>query len=197
MSEGEWRQQWPCIMGSDCLPFGHEAKVSAALNVIDTNAGGNATREPPNDHLGLVGGREWQFRCLSEVVVHLRCVNYRLAFWRSLRRTDTAAAFLTLSLLFSLPYVTITMSVNPKAKRLVLTGAVTFITIAGTLYGAGVKTEKEVSQVRTIRTSVLSWYLKANCIDPDCPKDPRGDIRRTNRLSPEYSGKPSGQEGAR
>ncbi|KAL2820051.1 hypothetical protein BJX63DRAFT_428376 [Aspergillus granulosus] len=33
-----------------------------------------------------------------------------------------------------------------KIKRLVLTGAVTAITIAGTLYGAGLKTEKEVAQ---------------------------------------------------
>ncbi|KAL3460622.1 hypothetical protein BJX64DRAFT_290100 [Aspergillus heterothallicus] len=33
-----------------------------------------------------------------------------------------------------------------KFKRLVLTGAVTCITIAGTLYGAGLKTEKEVAQ---------------------------------------------------
>jgi hypothetical protein len=37
---------------------------------------------------------------------------------------------------------------NPlKIKRLVLTAAVTSITIAGTLYGAGMKTEKEVTQV--------------------------------------------------
>ncbi|KAL4924032.1 uncharacterized protein BDV17DRAFT_295845 [Aspergillus undulatus] len=36
---------------------------------------------------------------------------------------------------------------NPqKVKRLVLTGAVTAITIAGTLYGAGLKTEQEVAQ---------------------------------------------------
>ncbi|KAB8075640.1 hypothetical protein BDV29DRAFT_155442 [Aspergillus leporis] len=36
---------------------------------------------------------------------------------------------------------------NPlKIKRLVLTAAVTSITIAGTLYGAGMKTEKEVTQ---------------------------------------------------
>ncbi|KAL2795928.1 hypothetical protein BJX62DRAFT_235198 [Aspergillus germanicus] len=33
-----------------------------------------------------------------------------------------------------------------KFKRLVLTGAVTVITIAGTLYGAGLKTEQEVAQ---------------------------------------------------
>ncbi|KAL2830262.1 hypothetical protein BDW59DRAFT_158591 [Aspergillus cavernicola] len=33
-----------------------------------------------------------------------------------------------------------------KVKRFVLAGAVTTITIAGTLYGAGLKTEKEVSQ---------------------------------------------------
>ncbi|KAL2846219.1 hypothetical protein BJX68DRAFT_268701 [Aspergillus pseudodeflectus] len=33
-----------------------------------------------------------------------------------------------------------------KFRRLVLTGAVTAITIAGTLYGAGLKTEKEVAQ---------------------------------------------------
>jgi hypothetical protein len=39
------------------------------------------------------------------------------------------------------------MASNPKVKRLVMTGAVTAITIAGTLYGAGIKTEKEVTQV--------------------------------------------------
>ncbi|RDW72568.1 uncharacterized protein DSM5745_07740 [Aspergillus mulundensis] len=33
-----------------------------------------------------------------------------------------------------------------KFKKLVLTGAVTAITIAGTLYGAGLKTQQEVSQ---------------------------------------------------
>ncbi|KAI9369412.1 hypothetical protein BJX61DRAFT_545596 [Aspergillus egyptiacus] len=33
-----------------------------------------------------------------------------------------------------------------KVKRLILTGAVTAITIAGTLYGAGLKTEQEASQ---------------------------------------------------
>ncbi|KAL6239523.1 hypothetical protein BDW75DRAFT_236433 [Aspergillus navahoensis] len=33
-----------------------------------------------------------------------------------------------------------------KVKRLVLTGAVTAVTIAGTLYGAGLKTQQEVSQ---------------------------------------------------
>lgn len=35
-----------------------------------------------------------------------------------------------------------------KVKRLVLAGAVTATTIAGTLYGAGIKTEREVTQVR-------------------------------------------------
>ncbi|KAL4805865.1 hypothetical protein BDV18DRAFT_140034 [Aspergillus unguis] len=33
-----------------------------------------------------------------------------------------------------------------KFKKVVLTGAVTAITIAGTLYGAGIKTEQEVAQ---------------------------------------------------
>ncbi|KAL4758615.1 uncharacterized protein BDW70DRAFT_162412 [Aspergillus foveolatus] len=33
-----------------------------------------------------------------------------------------------------------------KVKKLVLTGAVTAVTIAGTLYGAGLKTQQEVSQ---------------------------------------------------
>lgn len=36
---------------------------------------------------------------------------------------------------------------TPNAKRVVLTGAVTAITIAGTLYGAGIKTNQEVAQV--------------------------------------------------
>ncbi|KAJ5092526.1 hypothetical protein NUU61_007396 [Penicillium alfredii] len=34
----------------------------------------------------------------------------------------------------------------PNARRLVLTAAVTSITIAGTLYGAGLKTNKEISE---------------------------------------------------
>ncbi|KAL4989416.1 hypothetical protein BDW68DRAFT_156735 [Aspergillus falconensis] len=33
-----------------------------------------------------------------------------------------------------------------KVKKLILTGAVTAVTIAGTLYGAGLKTQQEVSQ---------------------------------------------------
>ncbi|KAL4993363.1 hypothetical protein BDV10DRAFT_27290 [Aspergillus recurvatus] len=33
-----------------------------------------------------------------------------------------------------------------KVKKIVLTGAVTAVTIAGTLYGAGLKTQQEVSQ---------------------------------------------------
>ncbi|CBF78120.1 uncharacterized protein ANIA_11630 [Aspergillus nidulans FGSC A4] len=33
-----------------------------------------------------------------------------------------------------------------KVKKLVLTGAVTAVTITGTLYGAGLKTQQEVSQ---------------------------------------------------
>lgn len=37
-----------------------------------------------------------------------------------------------------------------KVKKLVLTGAVTAVTIAGTLYGAGLKTQQEVSQVSTL-----------------------------------------------
>ncbi|OGM40459.1 hypothetical protein ABOM_010919 [Aspergillus bombycis] len=35
---------------------------------------------------------------------------------------------------------------SQKARRLILTTAVVSITIAGTLYGAGIKTEKEVTQ---------------------------------------------------
>ncbi|PLB49250.1 hypothetical protein P170DRAFT_475551 [Aspergillus steynii IBT 23096] len=38
------------------------------------------------------------------------------------------------------------MASNFKAKRLVLTAAVTSITIAGTLYGAGLKSGQEVTQ---------------------------------------------------
>ncbi|KAL4898773.1 hypothetical protein BDV59DRAFT_197644 [Aspergillus ambiguus] len=38
------------------------------------------------------------------------------------------------------------MATNPKTRRLVLTGAVTAITIAGSLYGAGIKTGQEVTQ---------------------------------------------------
>ncbi|KAL4817729.1 hypothetical protein BDW67DRAFT_183528 [Aspergillus spinulosporus] len=38
------------------------------------------------------------------------------------------------------------LSSPQKVKKLVLTGAVTAVTIAGTLYGAGLKTQQEVSQ---------------------------------------------------
>ncbi|KAH8431562.1 uncharacterized protein LDX57_009224 [Aspergillus melleus] len=38
------------------------------------------------------------------------------------------------------------MAANLKAKRLVLTAAVTSITIAGTLYGAGLKSGQEATQ---------------------------------------------------
>lgn len=40
------------------------------------------------------------------------------------------------------------MSAPRNYKRLVLTGAVTAITIAGSLYGAGIKTGQEAGQVR-------------------------------------------------
>ena len=40
------------------------------------------------------------------------------------------------------------MSIPRNAQRLVLTGAVTAITIAGSLYGAGIKTNQETTQVR-------------------------------------------------
>lgn len=40
------------------------------------------------------------------------------------------------------------MPVPQNARRLVLTGAVTAITIAGSLYGAGIKTNQEATQVR-------------------------------------------------
>lgn len=40
------------------------------------------------------------------------------------------------------------MPVPKNTKRMVLAGAVTAITIAGTLYGAGLKTNQEVAQVR-------------------------------------------------
>jgi hypothetical protein len=36
----------------------------------------------------------------------------------------------------------------PNIKRLVLTAAVVSITITGTLYGAGLKTDQEISEVR-------------------------------------------------
>lgn len=39
------------------------------------------------------------------------------------------------------------MSFIPRARTLVLTGAVTVITIAGSVYGAQVKMQQEVSQV--------------------------------------------------
>jgi hypothetical protein len=47
-----------------------------------------------------------------------------------------------------------------KFRRLVLTGAVTAITIAGTLYGAGLKTENEVAQVRAFEHVSLTRLTK-------------------------------------
>ncbi|BCS02908.1 uncharacterized protein AKAW2_61172S [Aspergillus luchuensis] len=38
------------------------------------------------------------------------------------------------------------MASNQKIRRIVLTGAVTVITIAGSLYGAGIKTGQQVTQ---------------------------------------------------
>jgi hypothetical protein len=35
----------------------------------------------------------------------------------------------------------------PNVKRLILTAAVTSITITGTLYGAGIKTNQEIAEV--------------------------------------------------
>lgn len=42
----------------------------------------------------------------------------------------------------------ITMSFTPKVRRLVLTGAVTIITITGTIYGAQLKMQQDVTLVR-------------------------------------------------
>lgn len=46
-------------------------------------------------------------------------------------------------LFLTLPF----MASNQKIRRIVLTGAVTVITIAGSLYGAGIKTGQQVTQV--------------------------------------------------
>ncbi|KAL2844999.1 hypothetical protein BJY01DRAFT_184724 [Aspergillus pseudoustus] len=49
-----------------------------------------------------------------------------------------------------------------KFKRLVLSGAVTVITIAGTLYGAGLKTEKEVAkQIQRSREVTIDERIAA------------------------------------
>ncbi|KAL4936948.1 hypothetical protein BDV06DRAFT_82939 [Aspergillus oleicola] len=49
-----------------------------------------------------------------------------------------------------------------KIKKLVLTGAVTAITIAGTLYGAGLKTEQEVKQhTQKVREITLDERIAA------------------------------------
>ncbi|KAL2871501.1 uncharacterized protein BJX67DRAFT_163080 [Aspergillus lucknowensis] len=49
-----------------------------------------------------------------------------------------------------------------KVKHLVLAGAVTTVTIAGTLYGAGLKTEREVAQkVRKSREVTLDERIAA------------------------------------
>jgi hypothetical protein len=45
-----------------------------------------------------------------------------------------------------------------NVTRLVLAGAVTAITIAGTLYGAGLKTEQQVAHVRISTSSSLSTF---------------------------------------
>lgn len=50
---------------------------------------------------------------------------------------------------------------RPNVKRLVLTTAVVSITIAGTLYGAGLKTKQEITEVRAIPFRlVLSVHLQ-------------------------------------
>ncbi|KAJ5542677.1 hypothetical protein N7535_005102 [Penicillium sp. DV-2018c] len=50
----------------------------------------------------------------------------------------------------------------PNIKRLVLTAAVVSITITGTLYGAGLKTDKEISEiVKKRQESTFDEQLKA------------------------------------
>ncbi|KAJ5742713.1 uncharacterized protein N7511_011114 [Penicillium nucicola] len=50
----------------------------------------------------------------------------------------------------------------PNVKRLVLTGAVTAITITGTLYGAGLKTNQEIAEtVKQRQESTFDEQMKA------------------------------------
>lgn len=45
-------------------------------------------------------------------------------------------------------FLSTTFNMPPNVKRLILTTAVVSITITGTLYGAGLKTNEEIAQVR-------------------------------------------------
>ncbi|KAI9863106.1 MAG: hypothetical protein M1813_003926 [Trichoglossum hirsutum] len=40
------------------------------------------------------------------------------------------------------------MSPNPKLRRIILTSSIAAITVTGTLYGAGLKTQREAQQAR-------------------------------------------------
>lgn len=51
------------------------------------------------------------------------------------------------------------MASNQKVRRIVLTGAVTVITIAGSLYGAGIKTGQQVTQVIFSSHYVSGYWL--------------------------------------
>lgn len=93
------------------------------------------------------------------------------------------------------------MPVPKNTKRMVLAGAVTAITIAGTLYGAGLKTNQEVAQVRTPDTQPKDWLKQTTrlnwlrfCID--CPENPRNNTRRTDCRSPTNTPEPDVEEGA-
>ncbi|KAB8231918.1 hypothetical protein BDV23DRAFT_161040 [Aspergillus alliaceus] len=54
------------------------------------------------------------------------------------------------------------MASTLKARRFILAAAVTSITIAGTLYGAGIKTEKEVTQsVQKTREATIDERIES------------------------------------
>ena len=47
------------------------------------------------------------------------------------------------------------MATLQTVRRFIMTGAVAAITITGTIYGAGLKGEQEVKQVRSVTTHIL------------------------------------------
>lgn len=62
-----------------------------------------------------------------------------------------------------------------NVRRLVLTAAVTSITIAGTLYGAGLKTNEEISEVNRILLSHIlhstqTLYTSSTWDSALCPR---------------------------
>ncbi|RMJ22839.1 hypothetical protein PHISP_06289 [Aspergillus sp. HF37] len=96
------------------------------------------------------------------------------------------------------------MSFTPKVRRLVLTGAVTIITITGTIYGAQLKMQQDVTQVNqksreatiderieTLRATRQSLSSKKNMVEKQIRDlDARVEDRKRKGLEPSNTERP-------